>query len=396
MEVVRRRGGAAARAGARLRALWQYAARADQVAEPGAYVATRAGQLPVVVVRGRDGELRAFVNVCRHRGSIVCEGEGRRETLQCPYHAWTYDLDGSLRAAPRADREPGFSTDGLGLVPVAVDSVGAVRVRQPGRGGGAARGVPRRGARASWRPAGSTSTRLRFHSRVEGTYEANWKICAENYLECYHCAVAHPGFSAVVDVSPDAYGLRTGRWTMSQTGDAARRAPGRPHRARGQFHFVFPNTAINVMPGEPNLSIGPIVPTGPEQTWRSLDYFFAPDADPAWVADFLELDDQVGREDRALVERVQRGVRAGADRARVRAPALGAARRALRAAAARVNRGVAAPSCPCVAAEQHGAGDRVDAEALAHLVERGVERRASARSSGSTSWIASSSRGSRR
>ena len=63
------------------------------------------------------------------------------------------------------------------------------------------------------------------------------------------------------------------------------------------------------MPGEPNLSIGPIVPIGPEQTWRSLDYFLAPDADPAWVADFLELDDQVGREDRALVERVQRGVR---------------------------------------------------------------------------------------
>jgi choline monooxygenase len=75
---------------------------------------------------------------------------------------------------------------------------------------------------------------------------------------------------------------------------------------------VVPNTAINVMRGEPYLSIGPIVPTGPERTWRSLDYFLAPDADPAWVTDFLELDDQVGREDRTLVERVQRGVRAGA------------------------------------------------------------------------------------
>jgi choline monooxygenase len=286
---------------------WQYAARADQVAEPGTFAATRAGALPVVVVRGRDGELRAFVNVCRHRGSIVCEGEGRRETLQCPYHAWTYDLDGSLRAAPRADREPGFSTEGLGLVPVAVAEWGPFVFVNPDIDAAPLDDflgdVPTQLA-----DGGLDVDALAFHSRVEGTYEANWKVCSENYLECYHCSIAHPGFSAVVDVSPDAYGLRTGRWTMSQTGDPRDLAPGRV--PRGQFHFVFPNTAINVMPGEPNLSIGPIVPVGPEQTWRSLDYFVAPDADPGWVAGFLELDDQVGREDRALVERVQRGVRA--------------------------------------------------------------------------------------
>jgi len=151
---------------------------------------------------------------------------------------------------------------------------------------------------------------LRFHHRWEGTYEANWKLLAENFLECYHCAVAHPGFSRVIDVSPEAYGLRTGRRTMSQTGDPRDGAGNRV--AHGQFHFVFPNTAINVMPGEPNLSIGPIVPLAPERTWRSLDYFFAADADEGWIADFLDLDNQVGREDTVLVERVQRGVRAGA------------------------------------------------------------------------------------
>jgi phenylpropionate dioxygenase-like ring-hydroxylating dioxygenase large terminal subunit len=104
------------------RRFWQYAARADQVAEPGSYVAARAGALPVVVVRDGHARLRAFVNVCRHRGSVICDGEGRRETLQCPYHGWTYDLDGTLRAAPRADREPSFSLDGIALVPVAVDT----------------------------------------------------------------------------------------------------------------------------------------------------------------------------------------------------------------------------------------------------------------------------------
>jgi choline monooxygenase len=288
---------------------WQYAARADQVAGPGSYVATRAGALPVVVVRGRDDELRAFVNVCRHRGSIVCEGEGRRETLQCPYHAWTYELDGSLRAAPRADREPEFSGDGLGLLPVAVDTWGPFVFVNPELE--AEPLADTLGEVPELLAAGGLDVdALSFHHRSEGAYEANWKVVSENYLECYHCAVAHPGFSAVVDVSQDAYGLRTGRRTMSQTGDPRDAAGNRI--AQGQFHFVFPNTAINVMPGEPNLSIGPIVPLAAERTWRSLDYFFAADADEGWIADFLELDEQVGREDLELVERVQQGVRAGA------------------------------------------------------------------------------------
>ena len=103
---------------------WQYAARLDQVAEPGQVTTAWAGTLPVVLARARDGELRGFVNVCRHRGHVLCEGDSSRETIQCPYHAWTYALDGSLRSAPRADREPGFDRDALGLVPVSVDAWG--------------------------------------------------------------------------------------------------------------------------------------------------------------------------------------------------------------------------------------------------------------------------------
>jgi choline monooxygenase len=80
---------------------------------------------------------------------------------------------------------------------------------------------------------------------------------------------------------------------------------------RGQFHLVFPNTVVNVMPGRPNLSIGPIVPVSPERTVRLLDYLVAPDAGDDWVASMLEFDDRVGAEDSALVERVQAGVRSG-------------------------------------------------------------------------------------
>src|SRR6187200_626216 len=103
---------------------WQYAARLDQVAEPGQLTTAYAGELPVVLARARDGELRGFVNVCRHRGHPLCEGEQRRETIQCPYHAWTYGLDGRLRAAPRSEEEPEFPQDELGLVPIAVDTWG--------------------------------------------------------------------------------------------------------------------------------------------------------------------------------------------------------------------------------------------------------------------------------
>ncbi|MGZ8687126.1 MAG: SRPBCC family protein [Gaiellaceae bacterium] len=154
---------------------------------------------------------------------------------------------------------------------------------------------------------------LEFHARADGEYEANWKVCAENYLECYHCAVAHPSFSKAIDVAPEAYTLDEHPTFSSQYGPAKNGGGGVYDASgeveRGQFHFLFPNTTINVMPGCGNISIGPIVPLTAERTHRFLDYFFAPGTDEAWIADYLELDSQVGREDRALVERVQEGMR---------------------------------------------------------------------------------------
>jgi choline monooxygenase len=296
------------------RRAWQYVARADQVAEPGQFCATEAGGIPVVVVRGQDAALRAFVNVCRHRGSLVCEGEGRRETLQCPYHAWTYDLDGSLRAAPRSDREPGFQKEALGLVPVLVDTWGPFVFVNPDLD--AAPLAETLGELPELVAAGGLDVdSLRFLRRSASDYEANWKVCCENYLECYHCQVAHPGFSKVVDVSMDAYMLQESRLFSSQYGPVREAWKGdfdpRGPIERGQFHFLWPNVTINVMPGHANLSIGPVIPAGAERTARFLDYFVGPDVDDDWIRDLLEFDDQVGAEDTVLVERVQRGVRAG-------------------------------------------------------------------------------------
>src|SRR5688500_13207559 len=279
---------------------WQYAGRADQVSGPGSFFTCEAGDVPVVVVRDREGRLRAFVNVCRHRGSLVCEGEGRRETLQCPYHAWTYDLDGSLRAAPRSEREPGFDRAELGLVPVAVEAWGPFVFVNPDSG--AAPLAETLGELPELLAgAGLELSSLRFLRRSHSEYEANWKVCCENFLECYHCQVAHPGFSKVVDVSVDAYELVESRWFSSQYG------PVRPEPrgtfdpsgpiGRGQFHFLWPNLTINVMPGQPNLSIGPVLPAAPERTARFLDYFVGPDVAEEWIGEMLAFDEQVGAED---------------------------------------------------------------------------------------------------
>jgi phenylpropionate dioxygenase-like ring-hydroxylating dioxygenase large terminal subunit len=290
---------------------WQYVGHTGQIAQ-GGFFAAAAGQIPVVVTRARDGQLRAFLNVCRHRGHVVANGSGTRETLQCPYHAWTYGLDGRLRAAPRSDREPGFDPEELGLVEIGVDTWGPLVFVNPDSGSetlAAALGeVPARLAEIL------DIDSLEFRFRTEFELDVNWKVSCENFLECYHCAVAHPGFSAVVDVSPDAYLLEAQGLVSSQVG------PLRPDSApfltdrevpRSQFHFLWPNFSLNVFPGHPNLSCGPMIPLGPERTARFLDYFFAPEVDQVWVDELVAFDSQVGLEDRALVEGVQRGVRSG-------------------------------------------------------------------------------------
>ncbi len=290
---------------------WQYLGHLGDLAQPGDYAAGWAGQIPVVATRAADGAIRAFLNVCRHRGHQLVDGAGHRETLQCPYHAWTYALDGRLRAAPRSEREPGFDPGELGLAEIAVGIWGPFVFVNPDPEAApledALGPLPEQVAQIF------DVDSLEFRFRAQFELDANWKVACENFLECYHCPVAHPGFSAAVDVSPDAYRLETDGLTSSQYG------PLRESRdsfladgeiPRSQFHFLWPNFGINVFPGQVNLSCGPIRPLGPERTARSLDYFFAPEVDQAWVDELIAFDDQIGREDKALVEGVQRGIRA--------------------------------------------------------------------------------------
>jgi phenylpropionate dioxygenase-like ring-hydroxylating dioxygenase large terminal subunit len=270
---------------------WHYAGHVGQLPETGSRFAARAGDVPVLVVRDEAGEVRAFLNVCRHRGSVLVEDEGRGTTIQCPYHAWTYGLDGSLRAAPRSDE--GLEREDLGLVPVSVATWGPLVFVNPDP------------EPAPFEPPDLAVDSLRFHVRVPYELEANWKIATENYLECYHCPVAHKSFSARVETNPDTYRLESAdeRWSQYSV---ARNGSG-----AAQFHLLWPSTKVNVYPGPANLSIGPLHPDGPERCSGFLDYFFGEDVSAEAIRDLFELDDHVGREDRVLVEAVQRGVRSG-------------------------------------------------------------------------------------
>jgi phenylpropionate dioxygenase-like ring-hydroxylating dioxygenase large terminal subunit len=295
---------------------WQYAGPLHDVAEPGSFFASVAGHIPVVVTRAGDGELRGFVNVCRHRGHLVAQGAGCRETLQCRYHAWTYGLDGTLRRAPRSEREPGFDASSLSLLPVAVEAWGPfVFVNSDPDAAPLSETLGELPHVVA--EGGMNLDELRFHSHQEWDQNVNWKVALENYLECYHCPVAHPGFSKVIDVDPDSYRLSVAGLVYSQLGPVRESAidgsrPGsydaRGELAYSQYHFVWPNTTINIAPGPLNLSIERWVPIDAHRTLEVTDYFFGADLADERIQEIIEFDTQVAEEDVALVAAVQQGL----------------------------------------------------------------------------------------
>jgi phenylpropionate dioxygenase-like ring-hydroxylating dioxygenase large terminal subunit len=295
---------------------WQYVGHTRELAGPGSFFPTRVAGLPLVVALDRDGELRGFFNVCRHRGTILVNQPRRRGTIQCPYHAWTYGLDGALRGAPRSRDEPGFDADELGLVPVQLGTWGPFVFANPDAE------APALEAALGDLPSvvaenGLDLDALVFHHRVRYELNANWKIAVENYLECYHCQLNHADLVKVIDEAAQRMehaGLRLSQFpplhSDALTGAAPYDVTGTAPTA--QYHILFPAMKFNRNPGRPNLSIGPMWPVAPDKTAAWFDYFFAEGTDEAWIETMVAFDDQVGSEDTGLVEAVQRGAASGA------------------------------------------------------------------------------------
>lgn len=298
---------------------WQYVGRTDQLREPGDYLTATVGHVPVVVVRHHGGGLRGFVNVCRHRCAEVVLEAGHRNVLQCHYHAWAYDLDGALISAPRSDREPDFDPAAFGLLPVAVDSwdpfvfvhVGPDPVPFRDYVGD----LPER-----MRADGIDLANLEFRQHGEWEVAANWKVVVENFDECYHCPVAHPSFTRVMEVDPVGYHLEEGAW-WSRAVTGIRRSAREPGAnlpyplagplERGQFGFVWPNFTVVQNPGPDNLMAFWFVPDGPERTRVVMDYWFGREVTDEAAQQIIDFNVVVGAEDQRLVESVQRGLRSG-------------------------------------------------------------------------------------
>jgi choline monooxygenase len=284
---------------------WNYVGPLAQLAALGDYVTGSAGGVSVVVVRNQTG-LAGFINVCRHRRHEVMKGRGNATMMQCGYHAWTYDLAGNLRRVPRSAAEPNFRLEDLPLLPIRAEALGPfVFVNLDAN-------AP--SLRSCYGPvldiiaqSGMVLDDIVLHSRQDWRGPANWKTMLENYLECYHCAVAHPGFSAAIDVRPDVYKLEAHGWFSSQSGPVRQAALDGKSKvelydlkgpvAQSQYHFLWPNLTININPGFPNLSVDVWIPDGPGATKGFSEQYFGRGVSADFARSLIAFNRQVAEED---------------------------------------------------------------------------------------------------
>lgn len=291
---------------------WQWICHVEKLATPGSYVSATVAGMPIAIVRDRDGGLRAFYNVCKHRAHELLAGSGTTRTIVCPYHAWTYSLDGRLKAARRADRMETFDRSEVCLDQVGVEEFGgfvyvnldptAVPLRE--QAGDLLAEIEH------WAP---DVAQLTHAKRLTYDVATNWKNVIDNFLECYHCHIAHKEFVDLVDM--DTYEVRThGIWS-SHFAEAGKHENSAYDVAGASVTdhavwWLWPNTCLLRYPGRGNFMIFQVVPDGPERTLETWDFYFeTPELEAAEVESVKYVDEVLQQQDIALVESVQRGMR---------------------------------------------------------------------------------------
>jgi choline monooxygenase len=291
---------------------WQCVARVDQMAQRGAYVACEsASGEPIVVVRGDDGVLRAFFNVCRHHAAaVVGDGEGTAKHLRCPYHGWTYALDGSLKGTPDFGGVCDFDRAAHGLVPLDVavwESWVFARLEPAGPsleefiGDELACGI-------QLRDLGS----LRWVERRQYVVECNWKVYVDNYLDGgYHVPYLHAGLASVLDARE--YTVETGnRFCLQRSpivaGEGADATTGAVRAGEAFYYWLYPNFMINCYAGTMDTNL--VRPLGVDRTEVVFDFYFADTSDEAVSRNraSIGVSDTIQREDEAICRAVQRGL----------------------------------------------------------------------------------------
>jgi len=294
---------------------WQVAGHMDQVREPGQFFTMDVNNEPLVVVRGDDGKLRAFYNVCRHHAAaVVPETQGCVKNFRCPYHGWTYGNDGSLKGMVEFEGVCNFDRADNGLMPVRVDTwENFVFVNLDGRAAPLSEFLGKIPELVA--PLKITET-LKYFDRRIYTLNCNWKVYVDNYLEGYHIPIVHTGLMKEIDYP--RYRTEVFRYASQQLGpvkevkpgDTGERvyAPG-PGSKEALYFWIFPNLMVNIYPD--NISTNLIVPLGHDRTLTIFEWYFH-DAHSEKVRERVRkaigFSETVQQEDIHICEAVQRGL----------------------------------------------------------------------------------------
>lgn len=297
------------------RRTWQLVGRLDQVTQPGSYFTTEVAGESLLIVRDRQGALRGFHNVCRHRASILAGGAGQCEQFRCPYHGWTYELTGKLIGTPDFQGVENFDRTAYGLAPVQLETweqfiFAKLDTTAPHTLADWLEDIPQQTRHLH-------ADKMQSVERRDYVIECNWKVYVDNYVEGYHVPIVHPSLMRELDFQ--RYRTIPKRFYSRQdapikTGnDPQRRYQQTATQAEALYFWVFPNLMLNIYPD--NLSVNLILPLGHERTLTIFEWFFhEPNAPGAAekIRRTVELSDEVQAEDIRACELVQKGLRSSA------------------------------------------------------------------------------------
>jgi choline monooxygenase len=289
---------------------WQLVSRGPKLARPGDHVVAEIAGRPIILVRGDDGTLRGFFNVCRHRAGPLALVDGNARQLQCKYHGWTYTLAGQLRAAHEMQQAKDFDISCIHLE--------AIRVAEWEGLVFAAIGEPAAnleklldGIRERIRPI--ELGKFAYHSHVVYDVECNWKAYVDNYLEGYHLPHVHPGLNKLLDYRE--YTTHTSEWHSYQHSPLDG-AQGPYIEGEAHYYFIYPNMMLNILPGR--LQTNRVEPVSSRRCRVLFDYFYTDRESAAagkMIAEDLSFSDEVQKEDIGICERVQKGLESGSYKA---------------------------------------------------------------------------------
>lgn len=290
---------------------WQMVGRVDQLRQPGQYITCELAGEPILLIRGTDHALRGFFNVCRHHAAaIATEPEGAAQNLRCPYHGWTYALDGSLKGAPDMAGVCNFDQAANGLVPLEVASwENWVFVKLDSDGGSLDEFL---GAELIEPVRQLGLQNLKWLKRTHYTLECNWKVFVDNFLDGgYHVPHLHKGLNSVLDYTK--YNIEIGKRFCLQSSPVVSEGADAPtgavrKGAQALYYWIYPNFMINWYEGVMDTNL--VRPCGINRTEVIFDFYFADISEQARDKNIasIAVSERIQNEDVAICESVQRGL----------------------------------------------------------------------------------------